>query len=66
MSKDLTSEFTKTMGEQTGSAKTHLDSAIVPHPPITRPSTAKPASSTKYSPKISPISSQRWQTSRKR
>lgn len=30
MSKDLTSEFTKTMGEQTGSAKTHLDSAIVP------------------------------------
>jgi hypothetical protein len=29
MSKDITSEFTKTLGEQSGNARSHLDSVIV-------------------------------------
>jgi len=29
MSKDISGEFNKTLGEQSGSAKTHLDSVVV-------------------------------------
>lgn len=59
------SDLGKTMGEQSGSAKTHLDTVSV-YRHLSSHYTLKLINFTKFSPKTSLTLSQRWQSSNRR